>query len=131
VTLTVGYEVLGSDKGVTAFRTPLATGHKWNGWADKFLTTPAAGLEDFYIDLTYKVKDMDGSLEILNGLLTKIQYHNFSATKGDAFYGREWGVYLKKSVHKNVYVETKYAAHDANDIGTNVQKIVFGVGVKY
>ena len=29
-----------------AFNTPLATLHKFNGWADKFLTTPADGLTD-------------------------------------------------------------------------------------
>ncbi len=32
-----------------AFRTPLATLHVFNGWADKFLTTPAAGLDDRYL----------------------------------------------------------------------------------
>ena len=52
VTLMVGYETLGGDaseednKG--AFATPLATLHKWNGWADKFLATPGAGLNDLY-----------------------------------------------------------------------------------
>ena len=31
-----------------ALQTPLATLHKFNGWADLFLTTPNAGLEDAY-----------------------------------------------------------------------------------
>src|SRR5438552_16718175 len=37
-----GYEVLGADKGApfTSFQTPLATLRKFQGWADKFLTTP-------------------------------------------------------------------------------------------
>jgi len=46
LTTTVGFEVLGSDDGVKGFATPLATLHKWNGWADKFLATPATGLQD-------------------------------------------------------------------------------------
>ncbi|MCX7677420.1 MAG: alginate export family protein, partial [Alteraurantiacibacter sp.] len=46
---TLGYELLGSDLSTTgvqrAFQTPLATLHKFNGWTDQFLATPAAGLE--------------------------------------------------------------------------------------
>jgi hypothetical protein len=52
VTLLVGYETLGGDAATEdnkgAFATPLATLHKWNGWADKFLSTPGAGLNDLY-----------------------------------------------------------------------------------
>ncbi|MCS1410183.1 MAG: hypothetical protein M2R45_03372 [Verrucomicrobia subdivision 3 bacterium] len=44
----VGYEVLGSDGGAKGFATPLATLHKFNGWADAFLATPADGLDDLY-----------------------------------------------------------------------------------
>ncbi len=47
-TLGVGYELLGSDDGVAAFQTPLATLHKFNGFADQFLVTPAGGLQDIY-----------------------------------------------------------------------------------
>ena len=50
VTLKVGNEVLGGDAATEnnkgAFITPLATLHKFNGWADKFLNTPGDGLED-------------------------------------------------------------------------------------
>ena len=42
-TFQLGYEELGGD-GTNAFQTPLATLHKFNGWADKFLSTPANGL---------------------------------------------------------------------------------------
>ena len=41
--------VLGSDDGNFAFRTPLATLHKFNGFADVFLVTPNDGLEDIYV----------------------------------------------------------------------------------
>ncbi|HTE40339.1 MAG TPA: alginate export family protein, partial [Steroidobacteraceae bacterium] len=40
--LLLGDEVLGGN-GVTGFSTPLATLHKFQGWVDKFLTTPANG----------------------------------------------------------------------------------------
>lgn len=52
VALKVGYEVLGSDEGRAQFRTPLATAHKFNGWADVFLDNGGAvGLEDIYVGL--------------------------------------------------------------------------------
>ena len=41
-----GYELLGSDGVTVAFSTPLATLHAFEGWADKFLATPAAGITD-------------------------------------------------------------------------------------
>jgi len=54
----LNYEVLGgadkNDKETTQFQTPLATKHKFNGWADQFLGTPTTGLADFNIRAGYK-----------------------------------------------------------------------------
>lgn len=130
-TATVGYEVLGSDDGMVGFSTPLATLHKWNGWADVFLATPSTGLEDFYVDLTYKVKGIEGDLAFFNGLLAKVQYHDFSADEGGMDYGTEWGVYVKQPINKHVYAELKYADYEADGFASDRKKIVFGLGVKY
>jgi hypothetical protein len=48
--LRAGYEVFGGndDPGTTGFQTPLATLLAFQGWAEKFTTTPQAGVEDFY-----------------------------------------------------------------------------------
>jgi len=54
----LNYEVLGGakagDNSTTAFQTPLATKHKFNGWADQFLATPGTGLADLNIRGGYK-----------------------------------------------------------------------------
>lgn len=131
LTATVGYEVLGSDDGVTGFKTPLATLHKWNGWADKFLTTPADGLEDLYFDLTYTVSGLEGPSEFFNGLLIKVQYHNFSSEEGNSDYGSEWGLYFKQPINKNVYIETKYANYNAENFATDTQKLIFDLGFQF
>jgi hypothetical protein len=59
VAFGLGYEVLGTDDG-QSFRTPLATLHAFNGWADRFLGTPADGLRDVFgsvsVPLPYKIK---------------------------------------------------------------------------
>ncbi len=128
---TIGYEVLGSDDSAIAFRTPLATLHKWNGWADKFLTTPASGLVDLYIDLTYKIKDLEGGFGFLNGLVAKLQYHDFDADDGGMDHGSEWGVSLKKPISEYVSVGFKYADYDADNTATDTQKITFDVGIKF
>ncbi len=48
-TLKLGRELLGGSPASGAFQTPLATLFKFNGWADKFLTTPSNGLVDWYV----------------------------------------------------------------------------------
>lgn len=52
--LSLGREVLGSDRNV-GFKTPLATLHAFNGWADLFLATPATGLRDTYVKASAKL----------------------------------------------------------------------------
>lgn len=44
----IGAEVMTSDGMGGRFRHPLGTNHKFNGFADAFLTTPADGLIDYY-----------------------------------------------------------------------------------
>ncbi len=131
LTTTVGYEVLGSDNSVASFRTPLATLHKWNGWADKFLTTPAAGLQDLYVDLTYKVSGLGENFSLLNGILAKFQYHDFTANDGGADYGKEWGLFAKKSINKHLIVSAKYSNYKADTISVDTQKLTFDVGIKF
>ena len=45
--LKFDYEVLEGD-GRGSFITPLATAHAFQGWADRFLTTPLDGIKDAY-----------------------------------------------------------------------------------
>lgn len=76
----LGLESLGgnSDPG-KAFRTPLATLHAFNGWADKFLATPGAGIDDSYVSLKVPVGKWQ---------LTAV-YHDFAAEIGGGDYGTE------------------------------------------
>jgi len=63
----------------TAFATPLATGHKFNGWADKFLSTPSGGLVDTNVRVGYTAKGLGKLLAI---------YHDFKTdTSMNDIYG--------------------------------------------
>src|SRR5579864_2257113 len=88
----VGYELLGADKGVafTSFQTPLATLHKFQGWADKFLTTPPNGIQDYYAQAGYGWKKKAG----LDAINAQIVYHRFDSARADQHYGNEWDALL-------------------------------------
>lgn len=90
----IGYERFqGADKGEDrGFTTPLATLHKWEGWADNFLSYMANkdtfGLKDLYITLGYTHKDYGTAL---------ITYHKFDADKSTGYEGNT----LKTITSKN------------------------------
>jgi hypothetical protein len=62
-----------------AFRTPLATLHAFQGWADQFLVTPDSGVVDWYGSVSYKSKSWEWDAA----------YHHFSPEDGAGSFGRE------------------------------------------
>ena len=106
-TAKLGYESLGSDNGV-GFATPLATMHKFNGWADQFLGTPGVGLVDVYATVAGKV--FGGNLSVT--------YHDFSADEGSADLGSEIDAVYAKGFAKNYKAGVKFASYSAGDSGT-------------
>jgi hypothetical protein len=97
--LTLGYEVLGADNGV-GFKTSLATLHAFNGWADLFPTTPAAGLRDTYLKAS---ANLPGGLKALAG------HHWFTTERGGPAPGREFDLQLVRKFGPRVTVLGKYA----------------------
>jgi hypothetical protein len=87
--LTAGYEVLGAGTGGSV-QTPLATLHKFNGWADKFLVTPANGLRDLYVGAARPFP----ALKALPGLNAALVWHRFNSDRQSRAYGREWDAQL-------------------------------------
>lgn len=103
--LKAGYELLGGESGEGAFSTPLATLHKWNGWADKFLTTPPDGLVDLYLSAGYGWKDWSGSMV----------YHDFSSDSEDLDYGTELDAVVQWSSPWKQVFAAKAALYDADE----------------
>ena len=103
---TLVYELLGSDNGVAAFQTPLATGHIFNGFADVFLVIPPTGLQDFYGELKYKVPaNAGGPFSTFGGLLLIAQYHEFRSAVQDLDYGSEFDFYAYMPLKSGFYAE--------------------------
>ena len=100
----IGYEVLGSDNGV-GFMTPLATLHKFQGWADQFLVTPADGVEDLYVGIS-------GAAGPVN---LQAVWHDFQAEQGSADYGSEIDLAATWPVDQMLTLQLKYAYFDSDD----------------
>lgn len=102
----LGWEVLGGDDDVAgkAFRTPLATLHAFNGWADKFLATPNAGLDDKYA----KAKATFGSFS------AEAIYHDFGAEDSGDDFGDEWDLVVGYQFHPRLRADLKLADFDGD-----------------
>ena len=132
LTTTLIYELLGSDNGIAAFQTPLATGHIFNGFADVFLVTPPTGLQDFYVDARYKASPKSGGpLSYFDGLLLIAQYHEFRSAVQDLHYGSEFDFYAYAPLRNGLYAQFKYANYQADTYFTNIEKVIFGLGYQY
>ncbi|MGD9662201.1 MAG: alginate export family protein, partial [Porticoccaceae bacterium] len=121
VTLVAGYELLGSDDGIKGFTTPLATLHKFQGWADVFLATPNNGIEGIYGGVT--------------GAIDKVAlgafYHDFSSDEGSVGYGSEVNLVATYPVNQYLSVELKYADYNADDFSVDTEKVWFSIMLNF
>lgn len=111
---TLGYEELGSDDGAYGFATPLATLHAFQGWADKFLATPAAGLEDIYFNFGVTIA----------GAQALLSYHKFDSSEGSIDFGDEIDFSLSKKIGAVVLTGklAQYSMGDNNAIYSDTTK---------
>lgn len=113
--LGFGWEVLegdGSNPG-EAFRTPLATLHAFNGWADKFLVTPDVGLEDTYVKFQANI----------DKVIVQARYHHFEKEDGGSFLGNELDLRVGRPFGKHVRGDLFYATFDGDSGLSDVMKI--------
>ncbi len=106
--LTGGYEMLGASSGaaLTSFQTPLATLHKFNGTADKFLTTPPNGLSDLYFGLSRNF-----AIAALPGLTAGVTWHRFRSDRLGLSYGSEWDAQAGVKLGRKFSLLGKFASY--------------------
>jgi hypothetical protein len=110
--LGAGYEDLGSGVntgvvgGRAAFRTPLATLHPFNGWANVFITTPTDGLRDLY---GYAQVTLPAQVPV------RFVYHKFDADYGSGNYGQEFDIIASKNFGKYWVATLEYAYYQGQD----------------
>jgi len=117
ITPYIGYESLGGDdtRLGAMFRTPLATLHAFNGWADKFLVTPPAGLNDLFLGLKGKAGTWNWN----------VLYHDFEAESGKQNFGKELDASIARKFAKHYGVLFKAAWFDgsSSSIYTDTTKL--------
>ena len=111
----LGFESLGGDanQAGSAFRTPLATLHAFNGWTDKFLATPGAGLEDLYVSVRGKAGKWT-----LAGI-----FHDFSAEDSSADWGTEIDLSAGRPLNDRYGLLLKAAFYDADLLAADTTKL--------
>ena len=119
-TITAGHEVLGADDGraLTSVQTPLASLFKFQGWADKFTTTPPNGIRDLYgsAGLTWK------AVGPLNAAGLSATYHRFRSDRLDQRYGTEWD-FLATLKRGRTGVAARFAHYQAKQFATDTDKL--------
>jgi len=113
LTLKLGRELLGGSPENGAFQTPLATLFKFNGWADKFLTTPPNGLVDWYVSGEGR----------LRSVLWIVAYHDFSADAGGDSYGSELDARAIFSTSWKQSFGAQLALYREDGFGTDTTKL--------
>jgi len=107
IKLAAGEEIM-QGNGTVGFTTPLATLHLFEGWADKFLTTPANGIKDPYGSLGWTGSHLLG----LDSLAASAIYRTFEAERVNVSYGSEWDFALTGKWHHYAAL-LQYASYNA------------------
>jgi hypothetical protein len=114
----VGIEVLDGN-GVKGFTTPLATLHKFQGWADKFLTTPVNGVNDQYVSLVWATKGL-GPFDTMSATAT---YHDYASERLAASAGGDEINLQLMAKWQRLTTILKYADYQADGLFTDTNKL--------
>jgi len=114
--LGAGVEILAGD-GSKGFTTPLATLHKFQGWADKFAATPANGIDDRYLTAGIS-RQRWAALDMLSVVAS---YHRYTAERGSMHYGSETDLQAQAKWRRLTGL-LKYANYRADRLLTDTTK---------
>lgn len=121
VNAAVGYEYLGSDNGV-GYKFPLATLHKFNGYADRFVSTPSEGLSDLYATVGTTVG---------GGIKLALTYHHFWDDGLDLSFGNEVDLVASKAITEHIMILAKGAAFQGENGQPDLTRAVLEVDIVY
>lgn len=119
-TFKAGWEHMGGD-GHHALQTPLATLHAFDGWADKFVVTPAGGLEDRYLSASGRFGHVRGG-----HFAWTVAFHDFRADTpiaGIEKYGREWDASLGFPLGTRLQALIKLADYRSDGFARDTTKL--------
>jgi hypothetical protein len=117
----LGWELMGGSAADGAFQTPLATLHKFDGWADVFLTTPPNGIVDAYATAAGRAKALSWSAV----------FHDFESDAGSTSYGTEIDLEIVWKAPWKQLFSLAYATYDADGFATDTDKLWLTTSYKF
>jgi hypothetical protein len=116
----LGWERLGAARGtaLTSFQFPFGSNFAFQGWADKFLTTPPDGLKDLYGGLSYGTKNVGP----LDALTFQAVAHRFVSDRGRQHYGDELNLLATARIGRTA-VSLRYADYWADRFASSTRKL--------
>ncbi len=111
--LRVDQELLSSNSGQYAFQTPFGTNHLFQGWVDKFLTTPVEGLKDSFVTANYKWGDFLFFADY-HVLKSDTHFNTVGGGFGDKF-GTEWNAAVTYNVNPHLWTKLEYGKYSEKD----------------
>ena len=112
--LIAGYQLLGSDDGNFAFRFPLGTNHKFQGFDDLFLVTPNTGLQDLYAGV---------GADLPRGVKAAFIFHQFWSDDVSTDLGSEYDMVASKALNAYWSVLVKAAFFDGHNGQPDVSRV--------
>lgn len=116
---SVGYEYLGSDNGV-GYKFPRTTLHKFNGYADRFVNTPAEGLSDLFATV---------GTTVAGGVKLALTYHHFWDDGLDLSLGNEVDLVASNAITEHVTILAKGAAFQGEKGQPDLTRAVLEVNI--
>lgn len=112
----IDQELLSSNKNQFAFQTPFGTNHLFQGWVDKFLVTPRAGIKDSFVTATYRYGDVVFFADY-HVLASDEDFYtvNGGASRTGNRYGTEWNAAMTWNVDKNWMTKLEYGKFSEDD----------------
>lgn len=113
ITWRAGVEHLGGD-GRHALQTPLASLHPFNGWADRFGTIPASGLQDRHLGAGGRWGE--------GGATWALAWHDYRADASGGRLGSEWNASLAFPLGRSAKGLLKLADYRADGFSRDTRK---------
>jgi hypothetical protein len=110
----LSHEIMGADQRAgIAVQTPLATLHAFQGWADKFLSTPGFGIRDTAVTLSGTVSG--------TGLM--LVWHDYRGDTTSLDLGQELNLQVSRTFASRYTLAVKFADYRAERFSTDSQKL--------
>lgn len=111
--LRADQELLSSNGSHYAFQTPFGTNHLFQGWVDKFLVTPKAGLRDTFITATYQYGNL-GFFADYHWIHSDVRFAQTGGGYGN-LYGTEWNAAASYQYSKQIAAKLEYGRFSERD----------------